>query len=197
MPGKTRFQALKHWHKHTLEKAVEEKKADAPIVPLCSFLASTKNFFTSSSCSGRIVLIKATPHQTKKEASIQKQWHSVVGFEELWKAVQHPTDREELWMKQEPFILHIGARDIENAKKILSIMKKAGVKRGGIMLAEKEKFLLEITGTHALALPIKRNNVLLVSREYLELVLQKANTKMLANQKRLEKFEETCRKELE
>ena len=119
---KTRFEALKQWHKGTLEKASGEKKADGPILPICSFLAETKNFFTSSSCSGRIALIKIDRGQTKKEASLHRRWHSPASLEEFWNAVNENTDREELWLKQEPFILHIGARDLENAKRILSCL---------------------------------------------------------------------------
>lgn len=194
---KKRFHALKAHHKKTFEKAAGEKKADEPIIPLCNFLAETKNFFTSSSCAGRIVLLKIEKDQGKKEASFHRRWHSAVGFGEFWKAVNENIDREEMWMKTEPFILHIGTHDLGNAKKILSIMKKAGVKRGGVMLAEKEKFLIEITGTHSLTLPIKKNNELLVSKGYLKFALEKANQKMRENEKRLKKFEELCRRELE
>lgn len=194
---KTRFEKINEHHTQTLEKAIQEKKADKQIIPLCKFIAETKNFFTSSSCSGRIALLKIDKQQTKKAASFQKTWHRTAKFPELWKAVQENTDREELWIKQEPFILHIGTNSLENAQKILQIMKTAGIKRGGIQVLEKEKILLEINGTHSLSLPIKKNNKLLVTKEYLKLVLEKANQKMKENQKRLEKFEQECRKELE
>ncbi len=193
----SRFEALKKHNGEAFEKAVKEGKADTPIIPLCRFLNETKNYYTSSSCSGRITLLKMEKDQTKKEASFHRRWHETVGFEEFWKAINEKTERKELWVKQEPFILHIGTNNIENAKKVLSIMKKAGVKRGGINLVQKDKILLEVTGTHNLTMPIKTENKMLLSREYLEIALEKANRKMEENGKRLKKFEETCRKELE
>lgn len=194
---KTRFEKIKEHHTQTLEKALQENKADKQLIPLCRLISGTKNFFTSSSCSGRIVLLKMDRQQTKKAASFQKTWHTTAKFLDFWKEVQESTDREELWLKQEPFILHIGTNSPENAQKILQIMKTSGVKRGGIQVLEKEKILLEINGTHSLSLPIKKNNKLLVTKEYLKLVLEKANQKMKENRKRLEKFERECRKELE
>ncbi len=188
-----RFAALKEHNRETLQKAVREKKADVKIIPLCSFLAETKNFFTTSSCSGRMLLLKTDKKNSKKKASFHRKWHRAVKFPELWKAVKEKTGRQELWLKQEPFILHIGTNTLENAGKMLSAMKKAGIKRGGIMVAEEEKFVIELTGTHSLALPIKINGKIIVGRQYLKTVLGKANKKMLENNKRLKKFEKACR----
>ena len=187
---------VKERHGKTLDIAISDKKADSLTIPLCECIRDTQHYFTSSSCSGRIVLIQSDRGKTKQEGSFFGKWHSEVSFDEVWELINTPIDREELWFKQQAFILHIGTDTIEHANTVISIMRECGMKRGGIMLAEEGKVMIEVVGTHNLSLPIKRNNELLVSEEYVQLVLENANEKMRENQKRLEQFEQLCRERL-
>ena len=118
-----RFEMVKEHHKKTFEDAAINGKMDPQLVSLCRFIASTKQFFTSSSCSGRIVLLKVNAEESKQESAFHRKWHSTVSADEVWNALEEKT-KEELWLKQEPLILHIGAESIEGAKKILEIMRK-------------------------------------------------------------------------
>jgi tRNA wybutosine-synthesizing protein 3 len=192
-----RFKMVKERHGKTLEIAITDKKADTLSVPLCEFIRDTQYYFTSSSCSGRIVLIQSDRGKTKQEGSFFGKWHSVVSFDAVWELINTTIEREELWFKQQPFILHIGTDTIEHANSIIAIMRECGMKRGGIMLVEEGKVMIEIVGTHNLSLPIKRNNELLVSKEYVQLIVENANEKMRENQKRLELFEQLCREKLQ
>src|SRR3989344_852408 len=190
-----RFEMVKEHHKKTFEDAAINGKMDPQLVSLCRFIASTKQFFTSSSCSGRIVLLKVNAEESKQESAFHRKWHSTVSADEVWNALEEKT-KHERWLKQEPLILHIGAESIEGAKKILEIMRKCGIKRGGIMVAKKGKFLLEIVGTQRMSLPVKKDDKILISRGHLEFVVEKANRKLEKNYGTLGKFEETCRKKL-
>jgi len=187
---------VKEHHSKTFDTAVTEGKADSLSTPLCTLIKKTRHFFTSSACSGRIALIQSASKTTKQEDSFFGKWHSPVSFEEVWERVNTPVEREELWFVQQPFIFHIGTDTLENARTLLAVMKEAGIKRGGIMLCEEGKYLIEVTGTHNLNLPIKKNNQLLVSKEYLSLVTEEANRKMRENEKRLKKFEKLCKEKL-
>ena len=191
----SRFQMIKARHKKSLEKAIKEGKADPPIIPLLEFIAGTKNFFTSSSCSGRIMLLGVPENGTKKDSFFHAKWHRTVSFEEFWKEMQKPS-KGALWMKAEPFILHIGTHSIENANTILKAMRLSGIKRGGIMLAEKQKTMLELMGTQNLSLPVKKNNEILLEENYLKYVLGIANEKAKKNYEMLAKLEKNFRKML-
>lgn len=161
---------------------------------LCSFVSRTKNYYTSSCCSGRIMLLEKTGER-KKENHFHRKWHRTITREELLEGLAEKI-RGELWFKVEPFILHIGCQSLEHANRILVAMKMAGVKRGGIILAEPGKFLVEMQGTQRMSFPVKKADRKLVDEEYLCEALEKANELVSKNYMRLEKLEKELRKEL-
>lgn len=187
---------LKMHNRQELENAVREGRADERIAPLCTYLNSLKDFFTSSSCSGRIALLSVESIGEKQPKAFHRKWHRKVKFDEVEEAIGEKTREKELWLKLDPFIVHIGARDLESAAKILRCMRSAGIKRGGIILSQKEKFIIELQGTHAMALPVKSDGKILVSEEYLKFIVNTANKKLMENYKRLGLFEKICRSEL-
>jgi tRNA wybutosine-synthesizing protein 3 len=192
---KKRFAMVKEHHKKTLEKAIAEKKADELIIPLCRFIASTKDFFTASSCSGRILLLELQKGECKKDSNFHRKWHCEVSFKELLEGLKAKTSGI-VWLKAESFILHIGCPDLESAKKILKIMKESGVKRGGIIVASKGKFIIELVGTQALSVPVKEGEKILVDEQYLKYLLKACNKKIRKNYEKLKRFEKNVRKEL-
>lgn len=190
-----RFSMVKKMHAASFEKAVAEKKADLQMIPLCGFVAGTRDFFTSSSCAGRIILLQLPKDENKKQASFHKKWHRAVSEEELWQGINAESVGE-LWFKLDPFILHIGANSLQNANKILDAMKKAGVKRGGIIVAKPGKFLIELQGTQSMAFPVKKDGKALVDEKFMEYILQRANKKLEKNYEQLKRLESVFRKEL-
>ena len=130
----TRFEMVKERHKKTFFDAVKQGKADSQIIPFCRFISKTKNFFTSSSCAGRIVLLDIDKEGNKKEAAFHAKWHRKISFKELMKEINKQNSEEELWFKLDPFILHLGTDSLENAKKVLEAAKTAGIRRAGIMV---------------------------------------------------------------
>ncbi len=193
--GKKRFRMVKARHRKTFAEAVEKNLADEKLVPLCEFVAATKNFFTSSGCAGRILLIQLPKGESKREASFHRRWHRRVSFAEVKEAIREKT-RGELWMKMEPFILHLGCNTLENARKILAVMSRGGVKRGGIIVAKRGKFLVELQGTQEMSVPVKQGEKILVDEDYLRWIVGKANSKMRKNEEMLRRFEGECRQVL-
>ena len=188
-----RFGMLKVHNSSELEKAIAERKADRKIQSFCRWINSLENYFTSSSCAGRIVLLDVESVGEKQPKAFHRKWHRKVRLVEIIEALSERTRGKELWFKLDPFILHIGARDLESARKILKAMREAGVKRGGIILAQKEKFLVELQGTNVMALPLKHEGKALVEDSYIKFVVNQANEKLEENYKRLELFEKACR----
>ncbi|MBN1941502.1 MAG: hypothetical protein JW772_04965 [Candidatus Diapherotrites archaeon] len=195
LSAEIRFGMTKKRHAETLEKAIREKKADKDFIPLCNFVKKTKNFFTSSCCSGRILLLKLEKGESKKDASFHKKWHNPVKAREVWNELEKKTSGT-LWLKMEPLILHIGTNTLENANKLLDAMKQAGVKRGGLIVAKPGKFLFELEGSQRIALPVKQGDKILVEKTYLEFVVKNANEKMGKNRLALKRLEKTLKKVL-
>ncbi|MDD5162803.1 MAG: hypothetical protein PHD95_01200 [Candidatus ainarchaeum sp.] len=191
----TRFGMTKKRHAETFEKAVKEKKADEAFIPLCSFVAKTKNFFTSSCCSGRILLLELQKDEKKLGSNFHRKWHRQVKPEEAWNALQENTSGE-IWFKMEPLILHLGTNNLENANIALGAMKRAGVKRGGIIVAKPGKFLFEIEGTQRISVPVKSNGKILLEKKFLDFLVKRANEKMKKNGKAIKRLEKEFRKAL-
>lgn len=193
--GIERFGMVKEYHHTTFEKAVREKKADPPIIPLCAFLNGLPEFFTASSCSGRITVLELDEEENKRESAFFYKKHGKINAAAVWKRV-HEKSQNNLWFKQEPFILHIGTNSLENANLMLGCCHEAGIKRAGIMAAKPGKFILEIIGTHGLAVPVKQKNTVLVQKKFFGLLVKQANKKLEINFGRLKGFERILRKRL-
>lgn len=193
--GKGRFGMVKEYHGITFEKAVAEKKADSAIIPLCRFLNGLPEFFTASSCSGRITVLELDEQENKRESAFFYKKHGKISAETVWKRV-HEKSMNNLWFKQEPFILHLGTNSLENANRLLECCREAGIKRAGIMVAKPGKFVLEIIGTQGMAIPIKQKNKVLVEKKFFAFLSKQANKKLEANFVRLKRFETVLRKKL-
>ena len=194
--AENRFSMVKKMHKNSFEKAAAEKKADGQMLSLCGFIAKTRHFFTSSSCAGRIILLQLPKDENKQQASFHRKWHMAVSEQELWEGIKAKS-RGELWFKLDPFILHIGANSMANANRILAGMKKAGVKRGGIIVAKPGKYLIEMQGTQSIAMPVKKGKKILASEQLMHYILQRANKKLEKNYAHLKRLESVFREELE
>lgn len=185
----------KQRHKKTFFDALKEKKADPQVISICRFFAKTRHFFTSSTCSGRIVLLNVNEKESKKEAAFHSKWHRKITTKELARELEKPSENE-LWFKMEPFIMHIGTDSIENSKKLLRATRECGIKRGGIQVLKEGKIIFEITGTQYISCPAKKNDEILLDKKYLGLLVKKANQKISKNYELLKKFEKECKRTL-
>ena len=192
---KSRFSMTKIHHKKTYEEAKKMGRMDEDFIPFCNFIVSTKNYFTSSSCAGRIALIGLGVDESKQESAFYRKWHRKVKPKEVLDAVKN-FDGKVLWFKQEPLILHLGANSIESAKNILSLCEKVGIKRAGIKVAKDGKFIVEMLGTQSITVPIKEGKVL-AEKKFLLYLIKKANEKFEKNQDLIKKLFKQAKKDLE
>lgn len=193
--SRARFKMSKERHKKSFEKALSEGKMDNQMISLCNYIAGTKNFFTSSGCAGRIVLLKLNENEEKRKSAFCKKWHCTVSAKEIIGAINSSKEKN-LWFKQEPFIVHIGTNNLKNANKILETMHAAGIRRGGISVAKEGKFLIELIGSNFLSFPAKVGGKKIADREFIEKMVEIANKKLEKNYRALKRFEEECRKRL-
>lgn len=192
---KSRFKMTKEHHAGTFEKALREGKVDKDFVPLCKYISKTKNYFTASSCAGRIALVALDEGETKKESAFYRKWHRAVAEKEVISAVKEFSGKV-LWFKQEPLILHLGTDTLENAKKILIVCEKAGIKRAGIKVAKEGRFIVEVVGTQTINAPVKEDGKIQVDENFLNYLVKKANEKFSKNRKVLKKLEKEAGKNL-
>jgi len=88
---------------HAVDKfrnAAKEELVDTDIIPLLEFINSLEDFYTTSSCAGRISLIRDPG--TKTENAWLGKWHSVVRFEDIVQRLKNLPENEIVWFKYEP-----------------------------------------------------------------------------------------------
>lgn len=169
-----------------LKKAIECGKVDKKIIKLLEFLNAQKGIVTTSSCSGRILLLKIK--KNKKDAKKFFVWHDKVKEKEFLNILKKIKNKKLFWLRVEPFILHILTENIEDAKKILFAMKNAGIKRGGInyISQNSKKITIEVMGHGQIILPI----YLGFNTSFL---VKEINKMMNKNEKKLKKFEKVLK----
>jgi len=148
---------------------------DPHILRLCEKINKKANFYTLSSCAGRIVLIK---NLVKKGPDMFVfRSHEKVSFSELKKALENYKGKDNLMFKQETCILHVCCEQLEDAEKLLKIAREAGWKNSGIM-STQGRIVCELRSTEYLAFPIFVGGKILVDDEFLKVVVSEANEKL-------------------
>ena len=192
--SETRFKMTKEHHSDTYLTAKNNGKVDNEFIPLCDYIEKTKEYFTTSSCAGRITLVGLDKEENKKESAFHRKWHRKVKLGEVKEGIDSFNGKI-LWFKQEPLIFHIGTGTIDNARKILAVCEMAGIKRAGIKVAKEGKFIIEMVGTHNITTPVKDGEIK-ISDDYLAYLVEKANEKYDKNFEMLKKFEKEVKKNL-
>lgn len=160
----------------------KKKSVDTKIKKLVNLINSLPNYYTTSSCSGRIVLLK------RKVGKKGSKWlfisHNLVSFEQIKKKIK--LTKEEVWFKQEPLIMHICCKTVEDAKLFLKVVRQLFKRTGIISLGGK--ITIEIRGNEHLDTIIAKNDGLLVTESYLNILVKEANKKLERNFKNIKRF---------
>jgi tRNA wybutosine-synthesizing protein 3 len=167
-----------------LDKSLKQSW-DKKIKKLCNKINKLENYYTTSSCSGRILLIKDC--KEKKDNLFVKVWHKTIIKKELEKELEKLNKKNLIYFKQDPCILHIACKTLEDAQKLHDIAKISGWKRCGI-IATKKRFVLELNGTGKLEFPIYKNQILVENKFILEIIKQ-SNKKLKESWKIINKLE--------
>ncbi|XP_030259219.1 phospholipid phosphatase-related protein type 5-like isoform X1 [Sparus aurata] len=116
-------QTFVQWKRQCLSRLDLSKKAsvDEHIEHVVSLLNSCEQYFTTSSCSGRIILIDGAPERS----DVQKQncvWLFVSHNKCKWDDVVCAVARSsgEAVLKFEPFVLHAQCRHLDDAQLLIS-----------------------------------------------------------------------------
>ncbi|XP_043431229.1 tRNA wybutosine-synthesizing protein 3 homolog isoform X3 [Prionailurus bengalensis] len=155
---------FKRWKAQGLSKADLSRKGsvDEDVVELVQLLNEREQYFTTSSCAGRIILLD--------------------GIVALKKA------NGDAILKFEPLILHVQCRQLQDAQILHSVAIDSGFRNSGITVGKRGKTMLAIRSTHGLEVPLSHKGKLMVTEEYIDFLLKIANQKMEENKKRIERF---------
>ncbi|XP_062960722.1 tRNA wybutosine-synthesizing protein 3 homolog isoform X1 [Cynocephalus volans] len=179
------------WKAQCLSKVDLSRKGsvDEDVVELVQLLNAREQFFTTSSCSGRILLRDGDINSFE----VQKQnccWllvtHKPCVKDDVIRALKKANG--DAILKFEPFVLHVQCRQLQDAQILHSVAIDSGFRNSGITVGKRGKTILAVRSTHGLEVPLSHKGKLMVTEEYIDFLLNIANQKMEENKKRIERF---------
>lgn len=161
---------------------------DAEIKELVAVINNHPHFYTTSSCSGRILLYSTSLDRKKNETEWIFVSHQEVLLSDIAEKLKHLSSGI-VFFRFEPMILHIVCRDLDNAEKLLQVCNSAGLKHSGA-ISLGERIVVEIIGNDRLDAPVAKDGTLLITPEGISHYVTDANEKMKRNLERIERLKE-------
>ena len=177
-----------------LQKAQKEKKVDEGVQPILYIINESDDYYTSSSCYGRIVMLEIPNIGDKRAANFLGKWHRTIDVNELLDA-SRKAKIGQIWLLSQSPIIHITTKTNEAADKLLKTAIACSFKNSGIK-SLKKRIVVEVCSTERLDIPVGKDGVLFCSREHLELLTNISNEIFKKSTKKLQKFEKSLRKVL-
>ena len=174
-----------------LEKAKKDNLVDEGIIPILDIINEFDDYFTSSSCFGRIVLLELPVIGDKKNAKFIGKWHRSINADEFLSAMEK-AETGQLWLLAQSSIIHIIAKTNTVADKILKIAYSCGFKHSGFKSVEN-KIVVEICSTERLDSPVGKDGTLFCDQQYLDLLVDISNEIIKKSNAKLEKIEQELR----
>jgi len=165
---------------------------DSEILPLIEKINANEDYYTTSSCSGRIILIKGK--EKKEEGLFLFRTHGEISFEEFKNALEKSIQKYNglIHFKQEPCILHVACSSLKKAQDLVDNGKLAGWKKSAI-IASNRRIVAELLSTEKIEMPIGNNYRILVSDSYIKLLVKEANNKLSRTREKIKKLEKLLR----
>ncbi|XP_038397581.1 tRNA wybutosine-synthesizing protein 3 homolog [Canis lupus familiaris] len=191
LPGTDRAAEFGRWKAQCLGRADLSRKGsvDEGAAGLVQLLNGREQYFTTSSCAGRIVLLDGGINGFE----VQKQnccWllvtHKPCVKDDVIAALKKANG--DAILKFEPLVLHVQCRQLQDAQILHSVAIDSGFRNSGITVGKRGKTMLAVRSTHGLEVPLSHKGKLMVTEEYIDFLLKIANQKMEENKKRIERF---------
>ena len=170
-----------------LDKSFKQS-IDEKIQLLCNTLNSSENYYTTSSCAGRILI---------KELNISKQQniflfvsHNLINIEEINNSIREIKEEQfPIEIKQESAIIHVVSRDQKYALELMQIAKQAGFNQSGIISIKEWGVVVECICDISLQLPMYNKQFIQNNQEYLKQTLDSMNQNLESTWKSIDELE--------
>jgi len=178
----------------SLEMKICEGEVDEEILPIVEKINSNPDYFTTSSCAGRIVLIEMPDLGDKEAAEFLGKWHREVRVEEVIAEFSKAKNNTTVFLLAQSPIIHIRCRNLESAVKLRNIAVESGLKYStlkSLTLSSKNepiKVVVEILSSENIHVPVARSGKFFPDRDYLAFLVENANQALKRAREKLERF---------
>lgn len=180
---------------------------DEPIRNLVQIINDSPDYYTTSTCSGRVTLIEKPhdrPNSKNGNKFIQschlldevKDLKSVINAYLNEAIVSNKREDTCLWLKFEPFILHVQCLNLNRAQILLRVALSAGCRNSGLTLGKSDKFMVAVRSSSSMEVPLFCGSKFELSKSYLDFLCQESERRMIDNQDRLRKLESSFNESL-
>lgn len=189
------FDQQKQSYLDALYKPDKSKKGnvDEHISSLLDTINEHPDYYTTSSCSGRIMLIVDTDSKDKSNAKWLFVSHDKISQEQLRPHLEN-LPNEVVWFRLEGMILHVCARTLDDATKFLIFAQNNGYKYASILSASK-RYIIQIMDVNRFDSPVAKEGKLLVKEEYFDTAVTLANKKLQLAHENINRLELAFKKE--
>lgn len=149
---------------------------DEPLREFIDLINNHENYYTTSSCSGRISIF--TDHDAKIKSGAEWLFvsHEQVSFEQLEPSLEQLPESM-VSFRSEGLILHVACKTFDDAVKFMIFCQNNGFKHTGIIAATK-RYIVQVMGVERFDAPIAREGKLMVEKSYVRFLLDEANKKL-------------------
>lgn len=168
-----------------LSAKIKNGLVDTQILPILESLNSHPDYYTTSSCSGRIQVLELPKLGDKENSTVLGKWHEPVGIEQVQESLSEMSGNGVVYLLAQSPIIHVVCKTIDAASKLRNLADSAGFKYSSIRSLKEqraksnasdfEKITVEILSTERLDVPIAKNNKIFTDDEYLEFLVENAN----------------------
>ncbi|MEM4718201.1 MAG: hypothetical protein QXE81_05525 [Desulfurococcaceae archaeon] len=161
---------------------------DRDLLPLLVLINKDIDFYTTSSCSGRIVILDADYPWERDEARIVFKSHTPINRNEM-RSINNLKVHKKIWIIVNGPIIHIYSKNLRKAALILRTAREVGFKHSGIIHASRDKgvFIELVTGVYTSHLLKTRNEEITQANQMFKLV-EIFNDALIEGKKRLDKL---------
>lgn len=156
-----------------LNEAKSLGEVDEKALAVIEALNANPHFFTTSSCSGRVVVVEVPNVGLKKEACFLGRWHDVVSVDDVKDALVKAKNGF-VWFIAQPPIFHVVADDLKHAEYLVKIGVASGFKNSAIRSIGR-RVVVELSSTERFDVPLGRDGIVFCDDDYLVLLCSIAN----------------------
>lgn len=161
------------------------KGIDREIMPLVNLINSKEEYFTTSSCSGRIILMPETGK--KQENVFLFVSHKKISFEDLKKQLNSAIRYKGIiYLKMEPCIMHVACDSLNSAIRLVNKARNSGWKKSGII---SKRNIIETLSTEHLECPVADKGKVIIDNNYLKIAAKECNKKLAQTRNKIKQLE--------
>lgn len=177
-----------------LQNRICEDEVDSEILPIIEKINTNYDYFTTSSCAGRIVLIQLPQLGDKEAAQFLGKWHREVEVNEVMAAYKKARENITVFLLAQSPIIHVRCKTLKSAVALRNLAIESGLKYSTLKSVtlnskcEPQKLVVEILSSENIHVPIAKNGRLYPDHDYLSFLVENANQALRRAREKLERF---------